>query len=183
MSRLHVSYVGRPELQSAWLYVAEVAEVVPLGQPVDLIVSAAGSHIFRQHEIDLARCGVVNLHLAPLPEFRGRYSAAHAILTGARWYGATLHYVPDEGIDTGPIIAQERFIIGPHDTAGFLRRRALEVGARIFRDWWPMLVVMAAQGRRLPAVEQDESKARYFDRHSLPPLDPDDPVSVRAHTL
>lgn len=177
---MRVTYFGRPELASCELLVAEIADIVPLGEPVDFIVSAAGSHIFRQHEIDLAAYGVLNLHLAPLPEFRGRYSATHAILTGSRWFGATLHYVPDETLDTGPIIAQEQFLIGPDDTAGHLRRRALEVGQRLFRDWWPTLVVMVGQGRRFPARPQDESKARYFDRHSLPEPIPGDPLMERA---
>ena len=179
---LTVAYAGRDELDPCRWLLARSAERVsptPINGPVDLGISAAGSHIFAPKEIDLARCGIVNLHLAPLPEYRGRYSATHAILNREEFYGVTLHYV-DEGIDTGPIIAEHRFPVKPTATAGDLRTRALIEGARLFALNLPDLLVSAVCGERLPSFPQDESRAHYYDRFSLPAAVPGDALLERA---
>lgn len=135
-------------------------------QPCDLGLSIIGSHIFTADEIARARCGIANLHLAPLPEYRGRYSAAHAINEGAMTFGVTLHYV-DEGIDTGPIIAEDRFAFSTRDVE-YLKDAARLVGMRLLRSWLPGLLEAAERGERLPAQPQDESRARYFSRAERP---------------
>lgn len=176
--QLTVAYTGRPELEMCrvWLERLGAQIVERFDRRFDLGISAAGTHIFTASEIANARLGIVNLHLAPLPEYRGRFSATHAILHGSE-YGVTLHYV-DEGIDTGPIIAERRFPISVGDTAASLRAQALILGLRLFEDYAPLLIA----GRRLPSHPQDESKARYFDRHSLPAPDPSNPLLTRALT-
>ena len=174
---LTVAYTGRPELAvcRAWL---KGNVVDRFDEPFDLGISAAGSHIFPPQEIANARLGIVNLHLAPLPEYRGRYSATHAILNGHE-YGVTIHYI-DEGIDTGPIIAERRWPITPIDTAHTLRARAVWEGLRLFATVLPALLAAARAGCRLPAKAQDESRARYFDRFSLPSPDPSNNLLTRA---
>lgn len=163
--RLVIGYSGRPQFESARAALGDVV-FVPGGHACDLGVSLAGSHIFTQDEIDRARLGIVNLHLAPLPEYRGRYSAGHALRNGEKEYGVTLHYV-DAGIDTGPIIAARRFGIAKHETVDSLRARAFLHGTRLWLEWAPRLIAAALAGQRLPAVAQDESRAHYYDRHSL----------------
>jgi len=179
---LNVAYAGREELDPCqWLLARSVEWIspTPIISPVDLGISAAGTHIFDPKEIDLARCGIVNLHLAPLPEYRGRYSATHAILNREEFYGVALHYV-DEGIDTGPIIAEYRFPIVFGATAGHLRARALIEGTRLFALNLPDLLTAAVCGERLPSFSQDESRARYYDRFSLPAPVPGDVLLERA---
>lgn len=181
MPRRHlIAYTGRPEFDDCRRWLSTVGELVGFEEPFDLGISAAGTHIFRSAEIARARFGIVNLHLAPLPEYRGRFSATHAILNGSE-YGVTLHYV-DEGIDTGPIIAERRFPILPAETALSLRARALVEGRRLFLATLPLLLSEVAHGRRLPAHPQDERRARYFDRFSLPAPDPSNPLLTRALT-
>ena len=51
-----------------------------------------------------------NIHFSYLPEFKGMYTSAIPILQGSTHTGVTLHGI-DQGIDTGPIIAQEKFEI------------------------------------------------------------------------
>lgn len=179
---LTVAYTGRPELAECWTMLERAGvRFTSFEGPFDLGISAAGSHIFTPAEIARARLGIVNLHLAPLPEFRGRFSATHAILSGARLYGVTLHYV-DEGIDTGPIIAEQRFPIHPSDTAADLRARARFWGVRLFARVLPGLLTAACDGRRAAFRVQDESVAHYYDRFSLPAPDPSNPLLVRALT-
>lgn len=76
-------------------------------EKAELGFSVLGSHIYTPEEIEATPLGIVNLHLAPLPAYRGFYSFSHAIANGEEEFSVTLHYV-DEGIDTGPIIATAR---------------------------------------------------------------------------
>ncbi|MCL6517418.1 MAG: phosphoribosylglycinamide formyltransferase [Alicyclobacillus sp.] len=50
---------------------------------------------------------IVNLHPSLLPAFPGRHAVRDALAAGVRETGVTVHLV-DEGIDTGPVIAQWR---------------------------------------------------------------------------
>jgi methionyl-tRNA formyltransferase len=134
---------------------------------VDLCVSCCTSHIFGPREIDGCRFGIVNLHPAPLPYYRGCNSYAHAIDNGDTQYGVTLHYV-DDGIDTGPIIARDWLAIEPGDTGRSLYERAQGYAANLFRRELEQIVQWAAFGGTVPGVlEQDESQARYYRRDSL----------------
>ena len=56
---------------------------------------------------------IINLHPAYLPEFPGAHSIQDAFEAGVSQTGVTVHYV-DEGVDTGPIIRQERVPIDPN---------------------------------------------------------------------
>jgi methionyl-tRNA formyltransferase len=162
-----VVYTGRPELDACRKALrGDDVHFVPLGWPCDLGVSIGGSHIFSQLEIDGARCGIVNLHFAPLPEYRGRYSAGHALRNGERMFGVTLHYV-DARIDTGPIIATRPFRIRDGETVDTLRERAFAAGVALFLEYAPRLLDAARHGWMLPSTPQDESRARYYDRASI----------------
>lgn len=160
---IDVAYLGRLELNH-YRAALEPVRFVALG-PCDLGVSIGASHIFTPAEIALARCGIVNLHFAPLPEYRGRWSAGHALRNGDREFGATLHYV-DAGIDTGPVIEVRRFPIPDNCTVDELRAMAFETGGQLWATWAPRLVAAAERGERVPAEPQDEALARYYDRAS-----------------
>lgn len=155
-----VAYLGRADLDH---YRAALGPVrfVPVG-PCDLGVSIGASHIFTPAEIARARFGIVNLHFAPLPEYRGRWSAGHALRNGEQAFGATLHYV-DAGIDTGPVIEVRRFPIPAGCSVDALRALAFEAGGRLWATWAPRLVAAAERGERVPATPQDEARARYYD--------------------
>lgn len=142
----------------------------------DLTISCLTNHIFRSHE--LSRNSVINLHPAPLHEYRGCNSYAHAIIDGAKEYGATLHYVT-EGIDTGPIIADCRWDIAPDATGRSLHDEAQEFALSLFMYVWPRL----REGLP-PAVVQSEHGAQYFKRDSLKSyFGSPDPVVRRALTF
>ena len=48
---------------------------------------------------------VINVHPALLPAFPGLHAVEQAVRHGVKVFGVTVHYV-DEGVDSGPIIAQ-----------------------------------------------------------------------------
>jgi len=70
----------------------------------DLIISIRFGQIFKSPLIKLAELGVINLHSGLLPNFRGVLASFWAILNGQKNLNATLHFVPDAGIDTGDIL-------------------------------------------------------------------------------
>lgn len=76
----------------------------------DFIISVQYHQILRQNHIDQARCLAINLHTAPLPEYRGCHPFSFAIADGATEYGTTLHRL-EAGIDSGDILFEKRFPI------------------------------------------------------------------------
>lgn len=157
---MKVAYTGRESLETCWHVLSGLGVEFVEWDAADLGISAGGSHIFSPAEIAACRHGIVNLHMAPLPHYRGRYSAGHALRNGETYFGATLHYV-DAGIDTGPVIAERLFPI-EDDTVESLREKARLTAIELFRSWAPRLM-----DGPVPSWRQDETKARYYDRASL----------------
>ncbi len=77
---------------------------------VDITISVQHNEILKKEHISKAKDISVNLHLAPLPEYRGCNQFSFAIIDEAKWFGATIHEI-NEGIDSGDIIFEERFNI------------------------------------------------------------------------
>ncbi|MFD9816259.1 phosphoribosylglycinamide formyltransferase [Streptomyces sp. NPDC059080] len=92
----------------------------------DLIVSAGFMKILGPEF--LARYGgrVVNTHPALLPSFPGAHGVRDALAYGAKVTGCTVHFV-DEGVDTGPIIAQGVVEVRNEDDEAALHERIKEV--------------------------------------------------------
>jgi len=65
---------------------------------------------------------IINTHPAYLPEFPGAHGVRDALAAGATVTGASV-IVVDDGIDTGPILAQRRVPIDPGDTESTLHDR------------------------------------------------------------
>ncbi|WP_375496958.1 phosphoribosylglycinamide formyltransferase [uncultured Jatrophihabitans sp.] len=90
------------------------------GYEPDLVVLAGFMRI-----VDAAlvrRFRVINTHPALLPAFPGAHAVRDALAAGAQETGVTVHWV-DEGIDTGPIIAQAVVAVRPGDDEDTLRTR------------------------------------------------------------
>lgn len=65
---------------------------------------------------------IINTHPAYLPEFPGAHGVRDALAAGAAQTGASV-IVVDDGVDTGPILAQRRVPIHPGDTEATLHER------------------------------------------------------------
>ena len=76
---------------------------------------------------------IVNIHPSLLPAHPGTTPIDDALASGAAETGVTVHWV-DEGVDTGPIIAQERVAIEAGDTAPVLRERLHAVEHRLYPE-------------------------------------------------
>lgn len=77
---------------------------------VDFIISVQYHLILKQEHIDVAKSLAINLHMAPLPEYRGCNQFSFAIFNESKVFGTTLHRL-ESGIDNGDIIFESRFEI------------------------------------------------------------------------
>ncbi|WP_051249700.1 formyltransferase family protein [Maridesulfovibrio zosterae] len=77
---------------------------------VDILISVQFGEILKRVHLEKAREINVNLHMAPLPEYRGCNQFSHALLDGKDYFGTTLHVI-DEQIDHGDILFEKRFPI------------------------------------------------------------------------
>lgn len=76
---------------------------------------------------------IVNTHPAYLPEFPGAHAVRDALAAGATRTGASVILV-DDGVDTGPILAQERVPVLPGDDEHTLHARIKPVERRLLID-------------------------------------------------
>jgi len=75
----------------------------------------------------------VNVHPSLLPAFPGAHPIEDALAAGVSETGVTVHLV-DEGVDSGPILAQERVAVLPGDTADTLHERIKSVEHRLLPE-------------------------------------------------
>ena len=77
---------------------------------VDIIISVQFHLILQKRHIEKARQIAVNLHMAPLPEYRGCNQFSFAIIDKAQEFGTSLHKL-DASIDGGDLLFEKRFEI------------------------------------------------------------------------
>lgn len=70
----------------------------------DLIISIRFGQIFKNKIIPLPKFGIINLHSAILPNYRGIMGTFWAMKDKQKQIGCTLHFINDDSIDTGNII-------------------------------------------------------------------------------
>lgn len=119
-------YDSREERDGAmadWLE-AEGAELVVLAGYMQLLTPAF---------LDRFPDRIVNVHPSLLPAFPGAHPVEDQLAAGVRESGATVHLV-DEGIDSGPILAQERVPVLPGDTPETLHERIKSVEHRLLPE-------------------------------------------------
>ena len=110
-------------------YDSELAAAVAQAAP-DFVVLAGWMHLLSSAFLDRFPDRVINLH----PALPGRFPGRSAVTDAWAAYqagvidrtGAMVHYVPDEGIDNGPVIASVEVPIHPGDTIESLRARMQE---------------------------------------------------------
>lgn len=121
----------------------------------DVIVVAAYGRLLPQEVLALPRFGCLNLHPSLLPKHRGPAPVAGAILAGDPVTGVSLMLL-DEGMDTGPIIAQRERLIDASDDAGTLTEVLFAAGAALLVDMLPGWI-----DGSVSAVNQNHELATY----------------------
>jgi phosphoribosylglycinamide formyltransferase-1 len=82
---------------------------------VDLVVLAGYMHLLTEPFLRRFPGRIVNVHPSLLPAFPGAHAIEAALAAGVETTGVTVHFV-DEGVDTGPVIAQEPIAVAPRET-------------------------------------------------------------------
>jgi phosphoribosylglycinamide formyltransferase 1 len=88
----------------------------------DLVVSAGFMKILGPGFLSSVGSPMINTHPALLPAFPGIRGVADALAYGVKVTGATLHLV-DDGVDTGPVLAQSAVPVEPDDSVESLHER------------------------------------------------------------
>jgi phosphoribosylglycinamide formyltransferase-1 len=113
------------------------------GYQPDLVVSAGFLKLVGKGFLTTFAGRYLNTHNALLPGFPGIHGPRDALAYGVKVAGATLFLV-DDGVDTGPIIAQVAVPVLDDDTEDTLterikdveRRQLVEYVGRMVRDGW-----------------------------------------------
>jgi phosphoribosylglycinamide formyltransferase-1 len=100
---------------------------------VDLVCLAGFMRILSPHFIREFPGRILNIHPALLPAFPGSDAQRQALEHGVKFTGCTVHLV-DEGVDTGPIIAQAVVPVLDGDTVESLSERILKEEHRIYSE-------------------------------------------------
>lgn len=87
-----------------------------------LMILAGFMRILSSETVDRFRGRILNIHPSLLPSFPGVHAVAKALEAGVKVTGVTVHVV-DEGVDTGPIIAQRAVPVLPDDDEVTLHAR------------------------------------------------------------
>ena len=112
----------------------------------DLAVVVAYGLILPEEVLAATKYGAVNIHASLLPRWRGAAPIHRALMAGDGETGVSLMRMAT-GLDTGPIYAQSRRLIGPQATAGSLHDELAEMGAALLLE-------------NLQAIVSGELKAR-----------------------
>lgn len=144
-----------PVLQPSKLKNPEAIGWVKDLQP-ELLVLAFVTDFVPKEMIQLSTSGGINFHPSLLPKYRGGSAINWTIICGETETGVTIHQI-DDGVDTGPIILQEKVTIDPDDT----------VKSLYFEKLYPLGIKMVAESARMiregkaKPVPQDVSQASY----------------------
>ena len=114
--------------------VAEAAYIRCLREAeVDLVVLAGFMRILKGEFLREFAGRVVNIHPSLLPSFPGLEAWRQALDYGVKVTGCTVHLV-DQGIDTGPILAQRAVPVLDGDTASSLHARIQEAERLLYPE-------------------------------------------------
>lgn len=100
----------------------------------------------------------INLHLGPLPAYRGPMPIFEVLRYQEKETAIAVHYM-NEDFDEGSLIFNDPVQISPTDTFGILATKLSARAAKTALN----LANMLEYASQIPAHEQDENQARYFE--------------------
>ncbi len=146
----HGLTVAQPETLKTPELRAPLVEAAP-----DLLVVVAYGLLLPRAVLDIPRLGCINIHASLLPRWRGAAPIHRAIEAGDARTGITLMQM-DEGLDTGPMLAERTVDIAADDTTATLHDRLAATGAQLLIDTLPDLLA-----GRITAVPQPADGTCY----------------------
>jgi methionyl-tRNA formyltransferase len=139
-----------------------VEERAPLVQwASDVLIVVAYGLLLPPAALAVPRLGCLNIHASLLPRWRGAAPIQRAILAGDSATGVTIMQL-DEGLDTGPTLAQRRVKIAEGIDAAQLQTQLAEVGAALLLETLDALD--AGRARAEPQRGEGATYARKIDK-------------------
>ena len=111
----------------------------------DLVVSAGFMKLVGKAFLDVFKGRILNTHPALLPSFPGMHGARDALEYGVKVTGCTVFLV-DEGVDSGPVLAQAAVSVHDDDDEASLHERIkvaerkllVDTVGRMAREGWTL---------------------------------------------
>lgn len=102
-----------------------------------------------------------NIHFSLLPKYKGVFTSVWPILNNEKYSGVTLHKI-DNGIDTGDIIAQKKFLIKNDETAYSLYHKFIKNGTDLVIKYLEKLIA-----GNVYSTPQGIVGSTYYSKHSI----------------
>jgi methionyl-tRNA formyltransferase len=156
---LHASFVKQlaashqlPVFQPSSLRSRESQELLNALQP-DLMVVVAYGLLLPQAVLNIPRLGCINVHPSLLPRWRGAAPIQRSIEAGDRESGVTIMQL-DAGMDTGPILLQEKIVLRGDETSAMMHDVFATMGAQL-------LLKTIAQLDYITPIKQNDAQATH----------------------
>ena len=157
--KVYAEQRGIPVVQPGSLRQERTIETLASLKPQAMVVAAYG-RILPPEMLKVPPLGVLNVHPSLLPRYRGPSPVTEAILAGESKVGVTVMLL-DEGMDTGPILAQKETGVFPEETTVQLTQRLFALGADLLTE-----VLPAWEAGEIKPVPQNEDEASVTRLHN-----------------
>ncbi len=122
----------------------------------DICILAGYGQIVKNNFLSITKYGCINLHAGKLPQYRGSSPMNWALINGDNEYSISIIKV-DEGVDTGPVLAEKTFSISTKDTILDLHNNANIYFPKILLN-----VLSNIVKNKLKPLNQNESNSSYY---------------------
>jgi phosphoribosylglycinamide formyltransferase 1 len=127
-----VIVIDRKQFQDKAAFEAEIIRAVDQAK-ADYLVLAGFMRILSCDFVRKYKGKIINIHPSLLPAFPGAHGIKDAFEAKVSETGVTIHWV-DEGVDTGPVILQEKIAIAPEDTLETLEEKVHAIEYRLYPE-------------------------------------------------
>lgn len=118
--------------QSKYDYEQQIVEILKQLE-IDWVFLAGYMRLVGPTILNEFKSKIINIHPSLLPKFPGTDAIGQALKSGVNITGVTVHYI-DEGIDTGPIIAQTSVEILPNESRESLTERIQNIEHQLYPE-------------------------------------------------
>ena len=126
------------------------------------LISAESTMLIPENILALYHERAINFHPGLLPEYAGLYTYQWAIINQEAYTGVSLHFM-EAGLDTGDIIAQQRFEISEKDTGLSVYKNCVSTASKLFAP----LIEAIANNEEIPRTKQDLSKRHLYKKSDI----------------
>jgi len=100
---------------------------------LDVVISVSCPQIFKPELLGVSKLGVLNIHGALLPSYRGVLPAFWMLAAGEETAGVSIHFVNEE-IDAGDLCGQRGFPIEVRDSLDSFLKRSKKAAAELLLE-------------------------------------------------